>query len=136
MSSVQYDVRKVCGRPEGVPQSGAIPYSGLDDVTIRGLALATLRHRKTPIRRRSYVLGNQPVQELLHLSHYCRMWASVAVWRGAGRTVASNPGGIEANLFGLNRLVEDVGNELVRGLRIVPVVIAAQCKIHCLFYQR
>src|SRR6516225_8778307 len=61
-------------------QSGAIPYSGLDDVTIRGLALATLRHRKTPIRRRSYVLGNQPVQELLHLSHYCRMWASVAVW--------------------------------------------------------
>ena len=53
-----------------------------------------------------------------------------------GRTVASNPGGIEANLFGVNRLVEDVGNELVRGLRIVLVVIAAQCKIHCLFYQR
>ena len=81
MSSVQYDVRKVFGRPVAGPRSGAIPYSGPDDVTMRGLALVTLRHRKTPIRRRSYVLGNQPVQELLHLSHYCRMWASVAVWR-------------------------------------------------------
>ena len=81
MSSVQYDVRKVFGRPVAVPRSGAIPYSGPDDVTMRGLALVTLRHRKTPIRRRSYVLGNQPVQELLHLSHCCRMWASVAVRR-------------------------------------------------------
>ena len=81
MSSVQQDVRKVCGRHKGVPQSGAIPYSGLGDVTIRGLALATLRDRKTPIRRRLYVLGNQPLQELLHLSHCCRMWANVAVWR-------------------------------------------------------
>src|SRR6516225_11739451 len=125
MSSVQYDVRKVCGRPEGVPQSGAIPYSGLDDVTIRGLALATLRHRKTPIRRRSYALGNQTCsgavasQPLLPDVGECRRLAC------AGRTVASNPGGIEANLFGVNRLVEGVGNELVRGLRIVPVVIAA-----------
>ena len=42
--------------------------------------------------------------------------------------VASDPSGIEANLFGVDRLVEDVGNELVRGLRIVPVAIAAQCK--------
>jgi len=32
----------------GAPRSGAITYNGLDDVTIRGLALATLRHRKTP----------------------------------------------------------------------------------------
>ena len=135
MSSVQYDVRKVCGRPEGVPQSGAIPYSGLDDVTIRGLALATLRHRKTPIRRRSYVLGNQPVQELL-LSAIAVGCGRVLPSGVRGRTVASNPGGIEANLFGVNRLVEDVGNELVRGLCIVLVVIAAQCKIHRLFYQR
>ena len=81
MSSVQYDLRKVFRRPVAVPRSSAIPYSGLDDVTIRGLALATLRDRKTPIRRRLYVLGNQPVQELLHLSHCCRMWANVAVWR-------------------------------------------------------
>src|SRR6516162_10380359 len=50
MSSVQYDVRKVFGRSVAVPWSSAIPYSGLDDVTIRGLALATLRHRRTPIR--------------------------------------------------------------------------------------
>ena len=54
----------------------------------------------------------------------------------ARRTVASNPGELKANLFGVDRLVEDVGNELVAGLRIVLVVIAAQCKIHCLFYQR
>ena len=131
MSSVQYDVRKVCGRPEGVPQSGAIPYSGLDDVTMRGLALATLRHRKTP-----------RVCLAINLFRSCCI-SAIAAGLGECRrlacarcTVASNPGGIEANLFGLNRLVEDVGNELVRGLRIVPVVIAAQCKIHCLFYQR
>src|SRR5215471_9692864 len=41
MSSVQYDVRKVCGRPVAVPRSGSIPYSVLDDVTIRALVLAT-----------------------------------------------------------------------------------------------
>ena len=81
MSSVQYDLRKVFRRPAAVPRSGAIPYSGLDDLTIRGLTLATFRDSKTPTRRRSYVLGNQPVQELLHLSHCCRMWASVAVRR-------------------------------------------------------
>ena len=46
----------------------------------------------------------------------------------AGRTVASGPVGMEANLSGVDRFVEDVGNELVRGLRIVLVVIAAQCK--------
>src|SRR5215510_5998727 len=63
MSSVQYDVRKVFGRPVAVPRSGAIPYSGPDDVTMRGLALVSLRHRKTPIRRRSYVLWS------LDLSH-------------------------------------------------------------------
>jgi hypothetical protein len=71
------------------------------------------------------VLGNQPVQELLHFNHCCRPWASVAVYPHAGRTVVSDPGGIAANLFGVDRLVEDVGDELVRGLRIVPVVTAA-----------
>src|SRR6516162_6088009 len=75
MSSVQYDVRKVFGRSVAVPRSSAIPYSGLDDVTIRGLALATLRHRKTTIRRRSCVSGNQPVPKLLHFSHRCRVGA-------------------------------------------------------------
>lgn len=42
----------------------------------------------------------------------------------------------EANLFGADRLVEDVGNALVRGLRTVLVVIVAQCKFHCIFYHR
>ena len=49
MSSVQYDVRKVFGRSVAVPRSSAIPYSGLDDVTMRGLALATLHHRGSAI---------------------------------------------------------------------------------------
>ena len=115
MSSVQYDVRKVCGRPEGVPQSGAIPYSGLDDVTIRGLALATLRHRKTPIRRRSVCLA-------INLFRSCCISATAAGYGRASPSIArrphgaSDPGGIEANLLGVDRFVEDVGNELVRGL--------------------
>ena len=116
MSSVQYDVRKVFGRPVGVPPSGPMPYSGLDDVTICGLALATLRHRKTPIRRKSCVLGNQPVQELLHFKPLLPDVGECRRLSHAGRTVASDPGGIEANLFGVDRLVEDVRNELVRSL--------------------
>src|SRR5215831_13558626 len=32
------------GRPVAVPRSSTIPYSGLDDVTMCGLALATLHH--------------------------------------------------------------------------------------------
>ena len=49
MSSVQYDVRKVFGRSVAVPRSSAIPYNDLDDVTMCGLALATLHHRGSAI---------------------------------------------------------------------------------------
>ena len=43
---------------------------------------------------------------------------------------------MEANLFGVDRLVEDLGNGLVCGLCIVLVVFAAQCEFHWLFYHR
>ena len=49
MSSVQNDVCKVFGRPVAVPRSSAIHYSGLVDVTMRGLTLATLHHRGSAI---------------------------------------------------------------------------------------
>ena len=79
-------------------------------------------------RRKSCVLGHQPFQELLHFRPLLPDVGECRRLSHAGPTVASDPGGIEANLFGVDRLVEDVGNELVRGLSIVPVVIAAQCK--------
>src|SRR6516164_10402982 len=66
--------------PSGRASERRDPCSGLD-VAIRRLALVTFRRRRTPIRQRSCVLGNQPVQEVLHLSHCSQMWASVAVWR-------------------------------------------------------
>jgi hypothetical protein len=40
-------------RPSDVTTAGAIPCSGLDDAAIGGMALVTIHHRKTPIRRRS-----------------------------------------------------------------------------------
>ena len=107
------------GEPRGFRMGSGAPQATIDCADYE---------MSTPPSGRSYVLSNQPVQELLHLSHCCRMWGECRRLACARRTVASNPGELKANLFGVDRLIEDVGNELVAGLRIVLVVIAAQCK--------
>ena len=60
------------GEPRGFRMGSGAPQATIDCADYE---------MSTPPSGRSYVLSNQPVQELLHLSHCCRMWASVAVWR-------------------------------------------------------
>jgi hypothetical protein len=41
----------------------------------------------------------------------------------------ADPGGIQPNLFGVDRLVEDIGDDLIGAAPIILIVVVAQCEI-------
>jgi hypothetical protein len=41
----------------------------------------------------------------------------------------TDPGGVQAYLLGIDRLIEDVGNQIVGGAPVVFIVVVAQGKI-------
>ena len=41
----------------------------------------------------------------------------------------ADPGGIQSYLFGVDRLVEDVGDDLIGAAPIILIVVVAQCEV-------
>jgi hypothetical protein len=43
----------------------------------------------------------------------------------------ADPGGVQADPLGVQRLIDDIGNELVGPAAVVPLVVIAEHRRHC-----